>query len=89
MQHFLTVHQIEERRARAGLSTPQLCAMAEVTEGTWSRWKAGRSSPLADKLRAVIEALESHERDMLRHLAALYPDLAAECASVGRRGEAA
>ena len=49
---------IEKALADAGLSVRALCAHAGINQSTWTRWKAGSTTPNMSTWSRVEEAFE-------------------------------
>ncbi len=39
------IEEIEAGLAEAGVTVKTLCAVAEINQSTWTRWKAGSNAP--------------------------------------------
>ncbi len=51
------VQQIEARATQAGLSVTELCQKAGVARSTFTRWKAGTTSPTQRILKRLAQQL--------------------------------
>ena len=60
------VQQIEARAQQAGLSVTELCHKAGVARSTFTRWKAGTTSPTQRILKRLARELPD-EAPKIRH----------------------
>lgn len=57
MSKLLTPHDVEAKAKDAGLSIADVCKRAGIAQSTFSRWKAGRTSPtltIYQRIEAVL-----------------------------------
>jgi len=67
--------ELLQRRRRIGLPVKALAALAGVDQHVVTRLQRGTSDPRRSTVERVTQALEQHERQVLRELIVLHPDL--------------
>ena len=72
---MISAEQIEGRRKAVRLPLDQLATLSGVEQNTVGRIMSGRSGGRVTTLQKLGEALVSEEIRLLRHLAALHPDI--------------
>jgi transcriptional regulator with XRE-family HTH domain len=58
MVHVMSPHEIEAKAKAAGLSIAEVCRRARVAQSTFTRWKAGETSPTLRVYERLCEAVE-------------------------------
>jgi hypothetical protein len=53
-----TPAEIEQLAAKAGKSMLQVCREAQIAPSTWTRWKAGQTSPTLNNYLRIAAAVE-------------------------------
>ena len=52
----MTLKQIEDKAAKAGMNMRELCELAGIAYTTYWRWASGKSEPKQSKLAKLIRA---------------------------------
>lgn len=88
MTDFLSISEIDSRRARIGLDARQLFRAAGVSQPTWNRALRGDDTSTAT-LKRLTASLLAFEISVLEHLTIAHPEYAAQLVAKQETGAAA
>lgn len=57
MNDLLTPEDVEAKASAAGMSIADICKRADVAQSTFSRWKAGKTSPTLTIYKRIVAVL--------------------------------